>query len=88
ARKLEDTNSLKRQSSCFKKWCPLSYFVRGMWEMKALKDQLREWKKQSTQVEKKQKRKRKENLSTRDIEDLMGIHGPRYERRRGALRQK
>ncbi|MEI4605927.1 hypothetical protein G9298_02410 [Bacillus thuringiensis] len=56
--------------------------------MKALKDQLREWKKQSTQVEKKQKRKRKENLSTRDIEDLMGIHRPRYERRRGVIRQK
>ena len=56
--------------------------------MKALKDQLREWKKQATQVEKKEKRTRKENLSTRDIEDLMGIHGPRYERRRGVIRQK
>lgn len=59
-----------------------------MEKMKALKDQLREWEKQSTQVEKKQKRKRKENLSTRDIEHLMGIHGPRYERRRGVIRQK
>ena len=29
----------------------------------------------ATQVEKKEKRTRKENLSTRDIEDLMGIHG-------------
>ena len=37
---------------------------------------------------KKTKEKRKEKLSTRDIEGLMGIHGPRYERRRGALRQK
>ncbi|MGN4423438.1 hypothetical protein ACTFQN_06215 [Bacillus cereus group sp. MYBK30-1] len=53
--------------------------------MKALRDQLREWKKQSKQ---KTKKKRKEKLSTRDIEGLMGIHGPRYERRRGALRQK
>ncbi|MGH1092481.1 hypothetical protein ACQVUB_23390 [Bacillus mycoides] len=53
--------------------------------MKALKDQLREWKKQWNQSKKK---KRKETLSTRDIEDLMGIRGPRYERRRGALRQK
>ena len=44
--------------------------------------------KQATQVEKKEKRTRKENLSTRDIEDLMGIHGPRYERRRGVIRQK
>ncbi|MBG9537547.1 phage protein [Bacillus thuringiensis] len=55
--------------------------------MKALKDQLREWKKRSKHA-KKNKRKRKEKLSTRDIEDLMGIRGPRYERRRGALRQK
>ncbi|MCQ6336984.1 hypothetical protein P4409_21410 [Bacillus thuringiensis] len=53
--------------------------------MKVLKDQLREWKKQSKKVKKK---KQKEKLSTRDIEDLMGIHGPRYERRRGAVRQK
>lgn len=56
--------------------------------MKALKDQLREWKRQTNQSKKKNKKKRKENLSTRDIEDLMGIRGPRYERRRGALRQK
>ena len=32
--------------------------------------------------------KRKEKLSTRDIEDLMGMHRPCYERRRGAIRQK
>ncbi|MGG3446485.1 hypothetical protein [Bacillus nitratireducens] len=56
--------------------------------MKVLRDQLREWKKQSNQVKKKNKKKRKEKLSTRDIEDLMGIRGPRYERRHGALRQK
>ncbi|PFJ11548.1 hypothetical protein COD67_20340 [Bacillus cereus] len=56
--------------------------------MKELKGQLHEWKKQSKQAKKKNKRKRKEKLSTRDIEGLMGIHGPRYERRRGALRQK
>ncbi|MEN1934214.1 hypothetical protein AAIE21_01100 [Paenibacillus sp. 102] len=56
--------------------------------MKALRDQLREWKKQSKQGEKKNKKKRKEKLSTRNIEDLMGIRGPRYKRRRGALRQK
>ncbi|MGE1049765.1 hypothetical protein ACTFP3_21205 [Bacillus cereus group sp. MYBK5-2] len=55
--------------------------------MKVLKDQLREWKKQSNQA-KKTKKKRKEKLSTRDIEDLMGMHRPCYERRRGALRQK
>lgn len=58
--------------------------------MKAFKEQLQEWKKQSNQAKKKKrkKKKRKEQLSRRDIEDLMGMHGPRYERRRGALRQK
>ncbi|MEB9853103.1 hypothetical protein P4K23_12715 [Bacillus cereus] len=53
--------------------------------MKGVKNQLREWKKQSNQVKKK---KRKEKFCTREIEELMGVHGPRYERRRGALRQK
>ncbi|HDR4761482.1 TPA: hypothetical protein ACQ75Q_000984 [Bacillus thuringiensis] len=56
--------------------------------MKVLRDQLREWKKQTKQTKKKNKKKQKEKLSTRDIEELMGIRGPRYERRRGALRQK
>ncbi|MCQ6531126.1 hypothetical protein [Bacillus mycoides] len=56
--------------------------------MKALRDQLREWNKQSKQTKKKNKKKQKEKLSTRGIEDLMGIRGPRYERRRGAIRQK
>ncbi|MGG0727273.1 hypothetical protein [Bacillus paramycoides] len=56
--------------------------------MKVLRDQLREWKKQSKQAKKKSKKKRKEKLSTREIEELMGVRGPRYERRRGALRQK
>ncbi|HFR4167562.1 TPA: hypothetical protein ACHVJ4_004343 [Bacillus cereus] len=54
--------------------------------MKGLKDQLREWKKQSNQA--KKKKKRKEKFSTREIEDLMGMHRPCYERRRGAIRQK
>ncbi|PFL34928.1 hypothetical protein [Bacillus cereus] len=56
--------------------------------MKALKAQLREWKKQPKQGKKKNKRKQKEKLSTREIEGLMGMHRPCYERRRGALRQK
>ncbi|ETT84360.1 uncharacterized membrane protein (DUF106 family) [Bacillus sp. RC55] len=56
--------------------------------MNVLRDQLREWNKQSKQAKKKNKKKQKEKLSTRDIEDLMGIRGPSYERRRGALRQK
>ncbi|PGA88726.1 hypothetical protein [Bacillus toyonensis] len=56
--------------------------------MKVLKDQLREWEKQSKQAKKKGEKKRKEKFSTREIEDLMGMHRPCYERRRGALRQK
>ncbi|MDY8166648.1 hypothetical protein [Bacillus thuringiensis] len=62
--------------------------------MKVLKDQLREWKKKSKQGKKnnkknkKNKKKPKEKLSTREIEDLMGMHRPCYERRRGAIRQK
>ena len=55
--------------------------------MRALKEQLREWKKQSKQGKKKNK-KNKKKLSTREIGDLMGIHRPCYERRHGALRQK
>ncbi|WP_084667437.1 hypothetical protein [Bacillus proteolyticus] len=56
--------------------------------MKVLRDQLREWNRQSKQVKKKNKKKQKDKLSTHEIEELMGIRGPRYERRRGALRQK
>ncbi|GCF83382.1 MULTISPECIES: hypothetical protein [Bacillus cereus group] len=53
--------------------------------MKRLRDQLREWKKQSNKTKKK---KRKEKLNTREIEELMGMHRPCYERKRGAIRQK
>ncbi|MCU4959919.1 hypothetical protein OB990_27580 [Bacillus cereus] len=54
--------------------------------MKELRDQLSEWGKQTKQIKKK---KPKENFSTREIEDLMGMHRAAcYERRRGALRQK
>ncbi|MGH0693674.1 hypothetical protein ACQVQK_09410 [Bacillus cereus] len=58
--------------------------------MKALKDQLRGWKKKSKQGKKKKKNKKKpkEKFSTREIEGLMGMHRPCYERRRGAIRQK
>ncbi|WP_176527240.1 hypothetical protein [Bacillus thuringiensis] len=37
---------------------------------------------------KQRRKKRKEKFSTREIEELMGMHRPCYERRRGALRQK
>ncbi|MEK4677367.1 MULTISPECIES: hypothetical protein [Bacillus] len=40
------------------------------------------------QYERRKKKKTQGNLSMRDIEELMGLHRPRYERRRGALRQK
>ncbi|MEC3194022.1 hypothetical protein P9Z84_14820 [Bacillus cereus] len=56
--------------------------------MKALKEQIRELKKQSKQGKKKNKKKQKEKLSTREIEGLMGMHRPCYERRRGVIRQK
>ncbi|PEO77712.1 hypothetical protein [Bacillus toyonensis] len=56
--------------------------------MKVFKNQLREWKKQSKPAKRKGKKKRKEKFSTHEIEDLMGVHRPCYERRRGALRQK
>ncbi|MGR5960139.1 hypothetical protein ACT7DM_17100 [Bacillus cereus] len=36
----------------------------------------------------KKKKKRKEKFSTREIEELMGMHRPCYERRRGAIKQK
>ena len=37
---------------------------------------------------KKKTKKNEKKLSTREIEELMGMHRPCYERRRGALRQK
>ncbi|MHB0802743.1 hypothetical protein PVK73_25145 [Bacillus thuringiensis] len=55
--------------------------------MKTLKDQLREWKKQSKQAKTEDRQKREEKLTIRDIENLMGVYGPRYERRRGVWRQ-
>lgn len=59
--------------------------------MKVLRDQLREWEKQTKQTKKKNKKnktKPKEDFSIREIEELMGIHRPCYERRHGAMRQK
>lgn len=56
-----------------------------MEEMKALKDRLSEWKKQSNQAKKKNKKNGK--LTIRDIEELIGIRGLRYESSRGPLRQ-
>ncbi|AEA17442.1 hypothetical protein [Bacillus thuringiensis] len=44
--------------------------------------------KRNPSKERKKQEKQKEKLSTRDIEDLMGMYRPCYERRRGAIRQK
>lgn len=33
-------------------------------------------------------KKQKERLTTREIEELMGVYRPRYEKRNGAVRQK
>lgn len=42
----------------------------------------------SKKKHKKKKHKSREQLSIRDIENLMGMHMDTYERRRGALRRK
>jgi hypothetical protein len=70
--------------------------------MGTLKDELKKWrkanKKQPTKAEhkrprrntrrKKKKRKNDDEMSMREIMELMGAFRPRYERRRGAIRQK
>ncbi|WP_342400428.1 hypothetical protein NST20_13095 [Weizmannia sp. FSL W8-0676] len=62
-----------------------------------LKDQIKEWKREHREVTgfgKKKKRRKKaekgklEQLSEREIKDLMGMNRPVYERRRGAIRRK
>jgi hypothetical protein len=44
--------------------------------------------KQKRQLSKTKSPKKKENLSTKDIEELMGIHKDTYIRRNGAVRRK
>jgi hypothetical protein len=46
-----------------------------------LKGELKKWK------NKQPKKKREEELSVRDIEELMGKHRPTYKRHKGAYRQ-
>lgn len=63
-----------------------SYFVKRVdGKMSILKNYLCDRYKQYERIKKK---KEQGNLSVRDIEELMGIHRPRYERRRGAVRQR
>lgn len=40
------------------------------------------------QKDKSPKKKKKERLTTKDIEELMGIHKDTYTRRNGAVRRK
>ncbi|MFT4139825.1 MAG: hypothetical protein QM671_12620 [Bacillus sp. (in: firmicutes)] len=53
--------------------------------MDELKNHLCDKHKQYKRIKKK---KAQGNFSIRDMEELMGLNRPRYERRRGALRQK
>ncbi|MEJ9210108.1 hypothetical protein [Bacillus smithii] len=56
------------------------------------KDQLKEWKRQQRLFNhlgrKRQQKRKSEHFSRREIEDLMGMNRPVYERRRGAIRRK
>lgn len=61
--------------------------------MRTLQNELSKWSKKNnvkTPVKKSEpKKKKKESFSRREIENLMGIHRPRYERGSGgAYRQK
>ncbi|QPA33442.1 hypothetical protein [Thermaerobacillus caldiproteolyticus] len=69
--------------------------------MRTLRDELKKWKrvnhKQPAKAEHKrprrstrQKKKQRKNdeMSRREILDVMGVFRPTYERRRGAIRQK
>jgi predicted transcriptional regulator of viral defense system len=56
-----------------------------------LNTQLKEWKKQHLKNQSPKKKlvaKKKELLSQRDLEELMGIRKPTYRRHNGALRQR
>jgi hypothetical protein len=57
-----------------------------------LKDELHKWKKSKRKTKSKSKKKQQpkapETFSTRDIEELMGVHRQTYKRHHGALRSK
>ena len=56
-----------------------------------LKTQLKEWEKQHLKTQSPKKMavsEKKEILSHRDLEELMGIRKPTYRRHNGALRQR
>ncbi|MGI8349630.1 hypothetical protein NiCM35_07605 [Niallia circulans] len=56
-----------------------------------LKTQFKEWEKQHLKTQSPKKKavaEKKEILSQRDLEELMGIRKPTYRRHNGALRQR
>jgi hypothetical protein len=57
----------------------------------SLQTQLKEWKKQQLKNQSPKKKavsEKKEILSHRDLEELMGMRKPTYRRHNGALRQR
>jgi hypothetical protein len=54
--------------------------------MKKLKNESNEWKRKNMPTESKPKVTNE--LSKRDLEELMGVHRPTYKRSKGAMRQK
>jgi hypothetical protein len=64
--------------------------------MNTLNDQLMKWRHKNQQVPEKKEKKAAitsqkashEKLTDRDIKDLMGMNRPRYEKRRGSIRQR
>jgi hypothetical protein len=65
--------------------------------MNTLNDQLKNWKNKNQQVPATKKKEKatqttqktpSEKLSDRDIKELMGMNRPRYEKRRGSIRQR
>jgi hypothetical protein len=64
--------------------------------MNTLNDQLKNWKNKNQQAAVKKDRNatetsqqaQSEKLTDRDIKELMGMNRPRYEKRRGSIRQR
>jgi hypothetical protein len=65
--------------------------------MNTLNDQLKNWKDKNKQFPATKKKEKStqmtqksltDKLSDRDIKELMGMNRPRYEKRRGSIRQR
>ncbi|MBP0725550.1 hypothetical protein J5Y03_10155 [Bacillus sp. RG28] len=55
--------------------------------MGTLQNEIIKWKDSRPNLKPIKKNKNR-SLSEREIKELMGVYGPRYSRRRGAIRQK